>query len=78
MFVLCGFALCVIALLWYVTTPNIITTDKNHDENSKYVSMNSPKESESQGNGTATIISVNGSPVAMLAIKTIQPAESYA
>jgi len=74
LFVISGLIFCVIALLWFSTTPHI--SDKNKELNT-YISMGSPSPStEKKLNQNNAIISVNGSPIALVSIDSL--GESFA
>ncbi|CAG2100939.1 unnamed protein product [Medioppia subpectinata] len=79
LFVISGLIFCVIALLWFATTPRL--SDKNREIKS-YVSMTTPSTTASAAalntklNKNKAILSVNGSPIALVSIDSL--GESFA
>jgi hypothetical protein len=72
LFVISGLIFCVIALLWFTTTPQI--SDKNK-ELKTYISMSSPSIDKKLNQNNA-ILRVNGSPIALVSIDPL--GESFA
>lgn len=73
LFVISGLIFCVIALLWFSTTPQI--SDKK--ESKSYISMGSPSPSINKKlKQNNAILSVNGSPIALVSIDSL--GESFA
>jgi len=72
LFVISGLIFCVIALLWFTTTPRL--SDNKNSEIKSYISMSTSTDPKLKQN--KAILSVNGSPIALVSIDSL--GESFA
>ncbi|CAG2176262.1 unnamed protein product, partial [Oppiella nova] len=80
LFVISGLIFCVIALLWFTTTPSRYSAAsdvQNNREIKSYVSMATASTADPKLNQNKAILSVNGSPIALVSIDSLT-GESFA